>query len=248
MANINLQTIQRFVNLGENDLSTDSPFLVDRLSIPVVANIASYLLPDYVISIRRITYKGRKLSPLDFRQQRENFYGAQIMGRPYWYVYNNMGLSTIKLFPTPTEPVAQVNNVWTTDIPNGVIVEFFRIPGTHLPTVSIDSLWGATLWGGGSGALQELVFQLPEFIRRQLLKQFVAYKSYQIESANQNMKLVNYFSGRWEKKKKEFISLVNELHNKPRKLMISGINANNIFPGAPLLPIDRYGTSVEEGY
>src|SRR4051812_46598864 len=103
------QTLTRFFQSGEVEVSTDTPFLVDRVSFNVQSGVSTYTLPDYAISIRRMTYLGQGLDPLPRRNQREVFQGATQLGTPYWYVFDNIGLNQIKLFPTPP-----------TNIPNAV--------------------------------------------------------------------------------------------------------------------------------
>lgn len=213
----------RHYNQGENIFSDEHPFLVDRLAITIVAGTSVYTLPDYVRSIKRITYLGKYLDPLTRRDQREAFQSATQRGRPFWYVFNNIGLNKIQLFPVPDTLVAGVTNLWSVaSITTGVIVEFYRVTDNS-------------------------TFVLPSWIKRQLLKQYVAAQCYRMDGRGNNLKLATYFEKRWALRKEEFSGLLEDVHSKPRKLCLTAISGSGWFPGRPLLPIDRFGISVDTG-
>src|SRR5258706_6726577 len=216
--------LSRFYLEGENVFSDSTPFLVDRISLDITAHVATYTLPDYVRSIKRITYQGTKLEPLNRRSQRDAFQNATQIGTPFWYVYNNIGLNKIILFPTPPLTIAvATGNLWkSAAITAGVIIEFYRVTDNN-------------------------IFVLPPWIKRQLLKQYVQMKAFAVDGAGINMKLVQYFTQRWEVRSQEFSNLLNEVHSKPRKLILQGIANSNFFPASPMWPIDKYGISVGEG-
>lgn len=216
--------LERFYEQAENDISTDKPFMPDRISIATIVGVSTYTLPDYCCSIRRITYLGQKLDPLPRRNEREVFQSADQQGRPFWYVYNQIGANQIKLFPTPGDNLpADTGHLWSTDIPNCCIVEFFR-------------------------ATDNVNFVLPSFIKRQLLKQYVAKRAFAIDGPGMNMKLVQYFDKRWQTMKGEFYELLDDLYTLPRKLLVDEIVSSNYFPGEPVLPINQFGISVDEGF
>ncbi len=215
--------LARFFNEGENQVAFEKHFLVDRLSIATVADQQIYTIPDYILSIRRITYLGWKLDPLPQRNLREVFQSATQQGFPFWYVFNQIGQNQIKLFPAPDSNLPVVTNVWSTDIPNGFILEYFR-------------------------ATDNVNFTIIQSIRRQMLKLYAASRAYAIDGPGQNLKLVQYYQQRWEQAKAEFVEMIEDLYNLPRKLVISEIVSSNYFPGEPVLPIDQFGISVDEGY
>src|SRR6266478_5939486 len=101
-------TLARFFHEGENVFSDSTPFLVDRLSLALVSGTSTYGLPDYVRSIKRVTIIGQKLDPLGRRNQRDVFQAATQTGKPFWYVFNNIGLNKISLFPIPSQTYALV--------------------------------------------------------------------------------------------------------------------------------------------
>ena len=219
--------LQRFYFQGENEISSEKPFLVDRVSLATTENQvpAIYTLPDYCVSIRRVTFLGKMCDPLPQRNAREVFQSGSLTqtGWSFWYIYNNVGQNQIQLFPAPGYTLPVVENVWGSDIPNGVIVEFYR-------------------------ATDNQTFTIPIYLRRQLLKQYVAARANQIDGPGMNLKLAKYFGQKWQMKKGEFAEWLDYLYNAPRKLMQQEIVSSNYFPGEPVLPINEFGVSVDEGY
>lgn len=216
-------TIDRLVQQGEQNISVDRPFLVGRLELSIVALTATYALPDYVISIRRVTYEGFKLDPLPQRNQREVFQNATQVGKPFWYVFDNVGANNIKLFPTPPTTIAAGTDPWVADIPTKVIVEYYRVSDSSS-------------------------FKVMPYMRRQLLKQYVARQLYALEGSGQKKSLSQYYDSKWQLFKQGFVDHLEYLHGRPRKLIVNEIVSSNYFPAAPILPIAQFGIGVDEGY
>lgn len=217
--------LERIFNQGEVECSVERPFLVKRISPTASIGVADYVLPDECINIRKMMWLGWKMDPLPQRNWREVFQGQNYqVGRPFWYVYNNIGLQTVKLFPAPDQITAAAMNPWKpNDIENSFIVEYYT-------------------------ASDNVNFVLPDWIKRQLLKLYVSKYVYTIEGPNQSLKLAKYFADKWNLKKQEFYLLLDALYGSPRKLVTSQIISNNYFPGSPVLPITKFGISVEPGY
>lgn len=218
-------TLERIMNQGEVECSVERPFLVKRIFITSAVNQADYVLPDECISIRRMLWLGWKMDPLPARNWRDVFQGQNYqVGRPFWYIYNNIGLQTIKVFPAPDQILTPGTDPWVpSQTENAFIAEYY--------TTS-----------------DNVTMVLPPWIKRQLLKIYVAKMVYAIEGPLQSLKLAQYFAARWDLKKKEFFILLDALYGEPRKLITNQIISNNYFPGSPVLPITRFGISVEPGY
>lgn len=137
-------------------------------------------------------------------------------------MFNNVGLNTISLFPVPSLNLAAGTNLWTSDIATSCIVEFDRVSDNSS-------------------------FIVPTYFRAQLLKYYVGMMVYKMEGSGQNIKISQYFQQRWEDEKQKFFQFLQDVKGKPRKLVTQNITASNFFPAQPVLPIDRYGTSVDDG-
>jgi hypothetical protein len=216
-------TITRFSQEGENDFAEDFPCILTRYSLAVQVGVGSYTIPDSIRSIRRITYQGQKLDPLTFRNQRDVFQGASQIGKPFWYVFNNIGQNTIKLFPAPSDTINPSGaDLWSDAIATDVIIEYFTLP--DYATLSI-----------------------PSYIRRRLVKAYVLKMCFAMEGQGQNLKNVQYFTQRYSYLKDKYGWLLAEIHNKGRKLCLNGVTGSQFFPGRPILPIGKFGISVEDG-
>ncbi len=214
--------LTRFYNQGENEISTDIPFLVDRYTFATTSGVGTYTVPDYILSIRRVTWLGKKLEPLTARDQREVFQAATQSGTPYFYIFNNVGQNKLKLFPSPPTVGAVSGNLWGNNLKNGLVIEFYR-------------------------ATDNSTFVIPSWIKRRLLKAYVAKRSYAIDGAGSNLKLVDYYTNKWDYQKTLFRELLNDLYSTPRKLVVNSLGNTNHFPGEPILPVDLFGISVDEG-
>jgi hypothetical protein len=222
-ANSSVTTIDRLAQEGENNFAVDYPCILKRVALSVVSGTSTYTLSDDVISIRRITWKGFKLDPLPHRNAREVFQNMTQQGRPFWYIFNNIGQNNIQFFPCVNESIASVStNLYSFEIPNRVIVEYFQAPDF------VNAI-------------------IPSYFRRRLLKAYVLRGCFNIEGQGQNLKNSKYFKERWRVLKQMYGELLGDLHNKPRKLIVNGISSSYYFPGHPILPIDRFGTSVDAG-
>ena len=219
------ETLTRLFSDAEIEFSVNYPCILDRLSLAITASTAEYTIPDYVHSIKRVTWKGTKVWPMPARTQRQAFQSATQTGKPFWYIFNNINQNKISLYPVPSETIAAgTGDLWgPTEISARFIVEFWRVA-------------------------DGITYTIPTYLRRRLLKLYVAKQAYALESKGQKLKNRDYFTKRWAVSMQAFSGLIDELQTKPRKLVVSGgLPASRTFPQSPLLPIDRYGISVETG-
>lgn len=247
--NTSSTTVNRLSQEGENDFAVEYPCIIKRISLTVTSGVALATLPDDVKSIKRITWKGYKLDPLPQRNFREVFQNATQTGRPFWYVFNNVGQNVIQLFPAPNEDLPLGSNLF--DSLTGLFDDqqglFDSFTGANLGT----DLFGANI---PNCCIVEY-YQIPDFVnatipnyfRRRLLKSYVLRGCFNIEGQGQNRKASEYYKNRWRFLKDKYGELLHDLHNKPRKLIVNGISSSYFFPGNPILPINKFGTSVDAG-
>lgn len=208
---------------GEGYFAVTYPCILKSISLATVSGTGVITLPDDVKSIQRVIWKGFKLDPLPHRNWREVFQSATSISKPFWYVFNNIGQNQIQLFPAPNETLSTITtNLYGSEIPNRLIVRYFAAP-------DFDT------------------YILPLFFRRRLIKSYVLRGCFNIEGQGQSLKASKYFKARWDMLCKLYGELLGDLHNKPRKLIVNGISSAYYFPGSPVLPIDRFGISVNAG-
>lgn len=216
-------TIQRFLEEGEDAFNDENNCIIKRVALSVTSGTPEYTISDSILNIRRITWKGKKLDPLTTRDARVHFQNMGQLGQPFWYLFNNIESNKIRFFPSPNETVASITtNLYGSEIPNRVIIEYYST--TNSTTIL-----------------------LPSYFRRRLLKSYVLKSCFQIEGQGQNLKAAQYFDKKFKTLSVMYNGLLNELHNKPRKLVLQGMASTSYFPGRPVWPIDRFGTGVDRG-
>lgn len=217
-------TQTRFLNEGEDLFNTENPSILDRLSLTIIAGTNLYALPDYVVSIKRVTWLGWKIDAIDQRSIREtNLTGNETGTRPYNYVYNNIGQLSIQFFPTPSQSYAAVTGptLWGSDIINTVIVEFWR-------TSDHSS------------------FLIPTFFRSRLLSSYQSSKLFALEGRGQDLKSAKYHAKKWLFLKYKYANLMAELQQSPGRTIFGNSTIDSPIL-TPHLPFSRFGIGVREG-
>lgn len=218
-------TTLRFQNNAEDEFASQANCIVDRVALSIVSGTAIYNLPADCINIKRITYKGWKVFPLPHRDLRSSFQSGTQQSRPYWYIFNNIGQLQIRFFPVPAETVASVSGVtlWGSAIQARCIVEYFRLP-------------------------DQVNFFIPAFFRSRLLTYYSNKRNFAMEGRTQDLKASSYWNNKFDNFKLIYMELLEDLNNKPRMLVSSNNNQRpyGYLPPPPILPIDRFGYSVDE--
>lgn len=219
-------TINRFMQQGEDAFASTYRCIVSRVALSVIADTADYAIPDELIDIRRITWKGKQIHPLPKRYLNEFFQGTQFIekGEPRWFIYNGITAKTIRLFPTPNETVTAVTTgLFDTEIKNRCIIEYFQLPDYATKVI-------------------------PPFFRRRLLKSFILNRCFRIEGSGQNLKNAKYHGAKYEQLQGVYGTLLSELYTNARRLIVqSQMRFEAPFLGTPHLNYSKYGFSVDEG-
>lgn len=219
-------TITRFSEQAEDLFATDYPCIVNRVALAIVSGTASYALPELLLSIRRVTWKGLKIHPMPTRLMNDYFQGAlnTQVGRPEYYLFNGISANTIKLFPTPNESIAATStDLYGAAIKNKAIIEYYQLPDHSVKVI-------------------------PPFFRRRLLKSYVLHRCFMIEGQGQNLKNSRYHGQKFESLKAAYGALLSEIFNKPRRLITTGgVTFQDRTPSSPMYSLSRFGTSVDEG-
>ena len=226
---------------GEEKISLYVNCIVDRFALGTFEGVPNYTLPDYVIGIRRIIWKGLKIDFLTALQWRQmfpfsggystegafessafsfhafntagKFTDTSNMGPPLFYGFQGSNRESLSFFPTPSEGVSiSGGDLYGVGIETDVIVECYR--------------------------LSDETHSIPSFARRQLVKNYVLYKAFAKEGDSQNLKVSNYF-----KKKFEFgLAVFRQNHNRifsPKiRVLEEQIGANYYEMGRPQLPMN----------
>lgn len=208
---------------AEIELSSDIPCIFKRFSIAVTANTAQYTLPQEVISIQRISWKGKKIYPTTHQEQDAQFnqidYQTARRAIPDYYLQFTYGRNQIVFFPTPSESVT------ADDSDLGTIAGIER-------RVIISAFVPSDL----------VTYRIPEYLRRRLIKQYVNYKAYLKEDKGQRVAASEYFMQKWERSKAQLRKAKEGLY-KGTIHQMGSITIAKQYPARPILP-DNFGKKV----
>lgn len=220
------EQLSRWALRTEEKFCQEYDCLIDRLPIPVQEDTSIYTLPDFVLNIRRITYRGTKLYPISHRDQRDYLDGPNPSGTPTNYVYDNQGLNTIKLWPTPIEhltPEPYIDLFNPDNIRDYCIVEFYA-------------------------AANGIEYKLPDYIRRKYLRHGVARLAYTAEGKGQNLKAAKYYKLKEQALLELYGDQLIDQLNQPRRLIFGSttVQSARYLPASPVLP-SNFGVGVDPG-
>jgi len=176
---------------AEEHIAMVMPCIVDRISLSTTSGSSLIALPNYIIDIVSITWKGKQLSPYPINDYIEA--GSAPMqvtsSIPLYYVYSGYGTNVIKLLPAPNETLAASSTPPYTKLEIGqrLVIEFKRIPDLTTNTQRI-----------------------PIYFRRRLIKDWVCYRAFLQESQGTNIKASEYFNSKF----KMNFDLAKEIYNK----------------------------------
>lgn len=215
-------TISRFAQLGEEELASELKLITDRYSLVITGGEPEYDLPSYVLGVTQITWEGK---PLDPRTGGELIRSGSSPtgtshGEPKEYVYSNLGQKKIRFYPTPPASISAPSNPWTVAaIQSGVIVEFYRLPDIGAET-----------------------YRIPLTFRRQIIKDYVMYRLFGLESGKQDKLASSYFLNKWQYDKDLIRQILARLFAPRVKIMGEQISrpiiARPVLP--PMFPRRRY--------
>jgi len=169
--------LQQLINDGETDIVNKVTPIFERDSLAVTSGTATYTLPNFIIKIVQITWKGEVLEPLvldDLLNQDQQY--RTTTGKPVGYSYSQDGLRTLRFFPVCNETIgADDTNIYGSDIANRVIISYFRSPDTTQSTL-----------------------QIPSYIGRRTIKPYVLWKAFKAEGIGQNINASDYYKNKYE--------------------------------------------------
>ncbi len=166
-------TITRFTEDSEVYIAKELKCIIARYSIPVVQGTPIYILPDDVLSLRRVTWLGKKVDPIPARYFHDiNTINSQ--SEPLFYIFNQQGQNSIRFHPVPHLTVPQLTTgLFGINIGTAAIVEYYQIPNGYTSTI-------------------------PAYIRKRLIKYYVMEHCFQQEGPGQNLKAALKMKSRFD--------------------------------------------------
>lgn len=209
-------TIARVTADGEAEVASLLKCLIARTSLDIVAATATYVLPADLLSIRRVTWNGKKRQPLPAREY-QFINQVTSSGEPIFYIFNQQGRNTIRFHPIPNVTIAAGTELFGADIGTCAIVEYYQLPDGTTTT-------------------------LAAYIRRRLLKYYVLWKLFAKEGKGQNLKASIRFKKRFDFYMAHFRKIYSQ-HYTAEVRVLGGANRLDIL-APPKLPY-TFGESAE---
>lgn len=170
---------------AEQQINQDLQCIYFKECFPVTQGTSVYTLPSYIRSIDRITWRGKRLDPVNWEDMQ--LLGPATVGgyietsqsRPLFYSMHPSATYAIRFYPTPDESFTD-----TGDTPYS--------PTVNAPACIISS-WRTT---DDTGADPTLL--LPTYIDRRTRKAYVAWKAFMAEGPGQNLKASAYYKTKYD--------------------------------------------------
>ncbi|MGQ9845894.1 MAG: phage adaptor protein [Bacteroidales bacterium] len=158
---------------AEKFLTKKFKILFRRTPINIVNGVAEYDLPEGLVDLVDIKYKGKTLLPYSTLIGREasvlSFINKNQKGTPLYYILKEVSYKKVRLWPTPNENLTA--NESTINLSSGIssqcIISYYRISDENN--------------------------LLPPFLRRRLTKYYIMKYAYLKEGDSQDIKASQYF-------------------------------------------------------
>jgi hypothetical protein len=189
---------------GEEEIARETKCLIDRISIATHIDQSEYQLPDYVIDVRKVYWKGIRLDPRSGQDLSVSGYNIQT-----WQdgAFNGLAFSSAfqgGYFVTEHIPgFGQTGGKPTEYFYYGFgenIIRIFPSANEDL-AFSEDGLWSTAL---PNSLIVEFyrtadgeVWKIPDYFRRRTIKSYVLWKAFSQEGAGQNLKAAQYHKTRY---------------------------------------------------
>lgn len=212
---------------AESYLTSAVDCIFDRISLAVTLGQSVYTLDACITRILRVTWKGKKLTPLSFDQfcilnpasavVNESTKIESPNSIPQFYVRHPSNYRDIRFWPTPNETIsAGTSNLFGSAINTCVIISCYRTESTSQPYL-----------------------QLPSYLIRRIKKAYVLWKAFAKEGKGQDLQASIYF----KKKLDILIGFLKQINSnvylgKQRVLADALYEGRFATPGRPILPPD----------
>jgi hypothetical protein len=180
-----------FLNTLNNDaigqIAVDVNCIYARECLVTVAGTSVITLPAYVRTVRRVTWRGRSLDPVNWEEltlltpatvfvspgSPSNI--ETTLSRPLYYAMHPTNIYDIRLYPTPSESFTTSGepNVYA-PTPNSpsCIVDYYREPDDTETDPKVS---------------------LPPYIARRTKKAWICWKAFSAEGKGQNLRAASYY-------------------------------------------------------
>lgn len=170
---------------AEQDINQAVACLFHRFFLTITAGTSVYTLPDKVRSIERVTWRGRKVWPMNWEDLQTITPHTVVVdpstrietseSRPMWYALHPTNVHDIRFYPTPNESFTNTGDPLSPDTGAKCIISCFR---------NID--------------ISDVTSSLPSYIDRRTRKAYILWKAFEKEGNGQNLKAAQYYMKKYQ--------------------------------------------------
>lgn len=179
---------------AEQQINQDLQAIYFKFCFATVIGTSVYTLPEYVRSIRRITWRGKQLEPVNWDElvalgpATAGGFVETVVSRPLYYAMHPTDTYAIRFFPTPDEAFLD-----TGDTPYS--------PTLNAPACII-SCWRTT-----DDTFNDPTLLLPSYIDHRTRKAYVLWKAFSAEGKGQDLKASAYYNSQYHYLIEQFKSI-----------------------------------------
>ncbi len=165
---------------AENKIVADVPCLFHRFCLVTTAGQSVYTLPPYVKGVRRVTWRGRKVEPLNWEQFVLLTPATVVVNnatriessnsRPQWYTRHPTNVQDLRFFPSPDESFDGTGDPMSPDVGPTCIISCWRFVDISNPLAS-----------------------LPFYIDQRTRKAYILWKAFEQEGVGQDTRAAMYY-------------------------------------------------------
>jgi len=209
----------RQTGLVEGEIVAEISPIYARTSLAITESDGLYTLPDDIREIDGVTWKGKRLFPIDREEaiiRDKNFLTNE--AEPIYYLRSFDNLFEIRFFPIPNETIAAAgssDSLFNQDIIEArVIVSYWKNTPTSTNTISI-----------------------PPYISNNLLKSGVLSRAFRKEGRGQKIEAADYYERQYLRLIDKYRTVKSRMFGyKTKNIGFNGImiNKKKVFPHLPL--------------
>jgi hypothetical protein len=217
--------LDRVQREGEEEIARETKCLIDRISLTTSIDQFEFTLPDYVIDVRKVYWKGIRLNPVsgmefqiagyDIRTWQEGSFNGEAFTDAF-----NLGIFKVDHISGYSGSGGRPYDYFYYGFGENIIRLY---PGSNENLIAYpDGLWSNNL---GQALIVEFyrtadgeVWKIPDYFRRRTIKSYVLWKAFSQEGAGQNLKAAQYYKARYLLLLARAKTLVNNVHRSYKRV------------------------------
>lgn len=185
--------ISEMAQRAETIISDKIRGIVERYSVAVTEGIPEYSLPNNIIEVTRVLWKGKVI---EFQRTTSDLIlsGSTPLkpteGTPVEYFVTYVGVPVLKLYPSPNETLSKgTGDLWAPS----VTATCLTIEATVVPDFTSETI------------------RIPSYIRRQYVKDYVSYRLLKREGKLMDPNAAQYFQNKFDSDLSQLMMVKSQL-------------------------------------